>query len=289
MADAVAFMSRHFVALTCEYEIYQKDGTVKDRGTLVYSGFLLELHGFQFWVTAGHCIKDELHAGLSSGQMRIVGGSFMDCFGFEANHKQSIPYTYELGDSYFVEQPELGLDFALIPLNDLLAKGFAANNLIPITRKNWVHQPNLTFEFYRMLGIPKDRVIKQVGKNGVMQTYVGQAMVALDAISPDDLGEPPDDVKGSPSPAWFTGRLDPGCKIESLKGMSGGPIYGFRRDKDGNLLYHVVALQSRWWPKPRTVFGCSMTVFAEEVYRQLGEFFATLSEDIKGTANLDDV
>jgi len=211
---------------------------------------------------------------MASGQLRITGGGFMDYFAHEATFLHSIPYRYEPGSSYYIEQPEHGLDFALILLNDLQVKAFAANKLIPITRGNWVHQPHLTFDFYRMLGIPKERVITTERPDGTLDTKVGQAMVALNRIEPDEVGDPPPDMDEGPSGAWFIGRLDPECTIPDIAGMSGGPIYGFRRDENGNLVYHVVALQSRWWRKSRTIFGCSMTVFAEEVHRQLGEFIA---------------
>jgi hypothetical protein len=48
--------------------------------------------------------------------------------------------------------------------------------------------------------------------------------------------------------------------------MSGGPIFGFRRNEDGRLSYHVVALQSWWDEDKRIVFGCSVPFFAERVY-----------------------
>ena len=274
MVDPVAFMSRHFVALACDYETVKRDGSVERRGTSVYSGFLLELHGAMFWVTAGHCLKHELDAGVASGQLRITGGGFMDYFGHEAMFRHSIPYRYQPGNGYYFDQPEQGLDFALILLNDLQAKAFTANKLVPITRDNWVHQPHLTFDFYRMLGIPTERVFTTERSDGTLDTNVGQVMVALNRIGPDEVGDPPPDMDKGPSDAWFIGRIDPECRIRDIAGMSGGPIYGFRRDKNQNLVYHVVALQSRWWRKSRTIFGCSMTVFAEEVHRQLGEFIA---------------
>jgi hypothetical protein len=51
--------------------------------------------------------------------------------------------------------------------------------------------------------------------------------------------------------------------------MSGGPIYGFRRDSEGRLLYHVVALQSWWDPKTRNVFGCPVPLFAESLHKAI--------------------
>ena len=84
----------------------------------------------------------------------------MDSFGYGAAHQDSIPYRYDPEDGYYVSQPEHGIDFGLIALNNLQIRGFAANKLIPIGRENWRHQHDLTFDFYMMLGIPMDRVVK---------------------------------------------------------------------------------------------------------------------------------
>ncbi|HWA97214.1 MAG TPA: hypothetical protein VG713_01925, partial [Pirellulales bacterium] len=58
------------------------------------------------WVTAGHCLKDALDANIATGKMRIVGGGFMDSFGLDTKHRHLIPFTYEPGCGYYVEQPE---------------------------------------------------------------------------------------------------------------------------------------------------------------------------------------
>jgi hypothetical protein len=269
--DPVTFMGQHLVALTCDYETIHADGTVCGAGVSVYSGFVLELHGVLFWVTAGHCLKDELDANIESGKLRITGGAFMDCFGYQAKHLEAVPFTYEVGCSYYVEQRGDALDFALIMLNSLQVKAFIANNVKAISRSNWVHQPRLSFDFYRMMGIPKHGIVRAADDNGEMHTQVRPLLIAINKIGIDEIGEVPPDVE-VPSEEWFIGRIDPECETTDLAGMSGGPIYGFRKNDEGQLTYHVVALQSRWWPKSRTIFGCSMTLFAEEVYQQLGSF-----------------
>ena len=278
--DAVAFMSRHFIAMSCDYEVLGPDGTVLEKKVAVFSGFFLELHGIFFWVTAGHCLKDGLDEPLATGIARIIEGSFLDAFGHEATHFHSIPYRYEPGCGLYLEIPEQGVDFALIPLNSLLVQAFLANKIVPISRHNWIHQPQLTFEFYRMLGIPRSEVYTTIDDHGRLETQVRQVMIALDRIGLEEVGESPAgaDTPSTPSEQWFIGRIDPDSQIRDIVGMSGGPIYGFRHDDNGNLVYHVVALQSRWWAKTRTIFGCSLPYFAEEVHRRLGAAIEELSE-----------
>ncbi len=266
--DAVAFMSRHFVALTCHYNLTHSDGTVS-REVFALSGWLLEVHNVYFWVTAGHCLK-ELDRLLEFKEVEVVGGGFMDSFGYGAVYPGSIPYRYEPGDGYYVTRPEYGIDFGLIALNQLQVLGFASNNLIPIGRENWLHQKDLKFEFYLMLGIPMDRVIKKTNPDGTISAHLSPSMVRVNKIGLDDLGETPSNADAPPSDAWFIGQIHPECTIRVVEGMSGGPIYGFRRGENGRLSYHVVALQSRWRDQSRTVFGCSVPLFAEEVHQQLG-------------------
>ena len=254
------------------------DGSVFHRGTTVLSGFLLKLHGRILWVTAGHCLKGELDQRIERGELRITGGGFLDYFGHEAKHFHMYPFTYEPGCAWYVEEPEHGLDFALLLLDSLQEQAFAANKLIPISRENWIHQPRLTFDFYRMLGVPADQVHSAL-KNGWADLNVRQAMVAINRIAVDEVGEPPPGIN-VPADDWFIGRIDPGAEIQDIKGMSGGPIYGFRRDSNGQLTYHAVALQSRWWDVSRTVFGCSLPYFAEAVYRQIEAFIQEI-EDVE--------
>ncbi len=62
----------------------------------------------------------------------------------------------------------------------------------------------------------------------------------------------PDD-KQETFPRFKAEILDKGNQ-QSIKGMSGGPIFGFFREA-GERKYLLVAFQSRW-DKQSTVFGC---------------------------------
>ena len=270
-SEAMGFMSRHFVALLCECELTEADGT-KKRGVNVFSGFLLQLHGHGFWVTAGHCLKDELDEPLKAGTLKILGGSYLDHFGHEPKFVDGVPYTYEMGDSFYIEDPENGLDFALIRLDSLKVQAFLANDLIFISRKNWEHQPKLHYDSYLMLGLIGQPRLELQGGKTILHTE--QAMITVNKITPDDIGELPHDMSEPPSEDWFLGRIPKDEKIPSIQRMSGGPIYGFRNGTDGQLMYHVVALQSRWWTKSRNIFGCPLTLFGEWCHDVLSDVLA---------------
>jgi hypothetical protein len=265
-SDVIKLLSRHFVALACAYEFRNADGSMT-RHSVPFSGFLLGMHGYFFWVTAGHCL-DELEKLHARKDIKILGEAFLDSFGYGAVHKEPPPFRYETGCGYHLDDPQNALDFALIPLNPLLIRAFEANNLVPITRENWVHQQDLTFDFYMMLGIPADSVTSKLHDGGTITTVLSTKMLSIDRIRFEDLGDTPSGAEAAPTDAWFIGRLSRQRKTKNIEGMSGGPIYGFRRDRKGRISYHVVALQSRWWDKWGTVFGCSLPGFAELVYQQ---------------------
>lgn len=261
---AVSFMARHFVAFSCLYESLNVDGSVFRSGTTIFSGFIIEFLDKWYWVTAGHCLQEELDEHIQRSQIRVVGGSFIDYLGHDAQHFQTYPYTYSPGDGQYIYRPDLGLDFAIIPLDDLMRAAFLKNGIVPIQRENWIHQPNLSFEFYRMLGIPRGRVVSSPAPDGSESVLVGLALLAIDAASEQEIQSIPDH-----RPNMFIGKIASEVKIDTIKGMSGGPIYGFRHDSRGRLLYHAVAVQSSWYPDSRLICGCPLTVFAENVYQLL--------------------
>jgi hypothetical protein len=261
----VQFMSRHLVAMVGDYESYQPSGEILHRGMFVFSGFIIELHDRWFWTTAGHCLEDYLETPVRNGVMKILGSGFADYFGPDVKSQSNIPFTYQVGDGFYVQKPDLGLDFALVRLPELLRKNLEHNGVVPIIRKNWVYQDTLEFSLYRMLGFPSHLVTEpEYDEKGVLKPGTMQpVMLAINRIEQREAGV-------EAASAWFEGRIDPRIDIPSIEGMSGGPIFGFRRNDEGGWSYHVVALQSRWFKKQRIVHGCSLPVFAEAVFRGLG-------------------
>jgi hypothetical protein len=229
-------------------------------------------------VTAGHCLKD-LDADIDAGDIKITGGVFLDHFGHLAVYEEGYPFTYERGLGYYVEDKNHGLDFALIKLDQLQAKAFLNNNLVFISRKNWIHQHKLEFESFLMLGIKEGS--NTVVKDGKVILNMEQLLLKVDQISRDDIDtdKMPPEVTKLPSELWFVGKVAGRDKVDSIKGLSGGPIYGFRHDEQGRLNYHAVALQSHWWKQSRIIFGCPLTLFAEECYQILKGIIEEMTAD----------
>jgi len=273
--DFLAFMSRHLVAFTVRYESFDDAGKSFHHGLIVYSGFVLSLYDQWFWVTAGHCFQNQIDQDglddlIKAGKIKLRGTAFADHFGLDVIDEHIIPYSYEPGCAFHIFRKDLGLDFAIIPLPDLIRTAFEKNGIIAVSRENWIHQSKITFESFMILGFPSHLVESSMTSNKGMVGAFEPVMIRVDRLSPADVENVPTDI-------WFVGRIPSEVKIKDIKGMSGGPIYGFWRAENGQWFYHVVALQSWWREKSRTVFGCSVPVFAEFVHAAMNAEFPDVS------------
>ncbi len=266
----VKFMSRHLVVLSGLYESYDEKGKLFHTGLFAISGFILNLHDRFFWVTAGHCLDDKFDKPIRAGTLRILECGFADYFGDKAINSHKIPCAYEPGCAFYLDNEAMGLDFAVMPLDNLTTRGLIANGVRAISRENWEHQQQLSFEQYKILGIPTHLTECQISAGGAVVGRLQPSMIAVDRLDPTAIPNPLPNV-------WFVGQIPPEVTIQSIEGMSGGPIYGFRRGSEGEWLYHVVALQSRWRPLERITFGCSLPLFAEALHREMAEMLKSES------------
>lgn len=257
-APFLAYMSRHLVPLACEYQSFDR-GTLHASGTTYFTGFVLELHDAWYWVTAGHCLKD-LDAQIRNGVLRILGGRFMDYFGSDATYTVGLPYTYEPGSGIYLYDREQGLDFGLLRLNELFKAGFKANGVAVISRKNWMFQPDLEFQIYKLLGIPASEAGTVAQPDGSVISGCRSYMFDVERLEPAD-------VPNVPSDEFFVARMSAQSTIASIEGMSGGPIFGFRMNSEGRWAYHVVAVQSSWLRNERIIMGCPLPLFAERIHQ----------------------
>ena len=62
----------------------------------------------------------------------------------------------------------------------------------------------------------------------------------------------------------FYGHLDWNDSLDSIKGMSGGPVFAFRRTKKG-LSYWLLAVQSTWLRDTKEIAACRIRPLAEEI------------------------
>jgi hypothetical protein len=163
-----------------------------------------------------------------------------------------MPFDYE--GAYGVHDPAAGLDFALVPLREFYRKSLEANSIRAISEENWVNQDLAACDFFALLGLPECLVSDPSALVPHGDGVAGVVNPTLVWVYPTTL--PPSDVPAATFPC-FIGRVGSAAEVPSIVGMSGGPIFGFKKGPDGLLRYWIVAVQSHWRPATRITFAAS--------------------------------
>ena len=254
--DVYKFFCRHLVGLSVAYR--WKIG--EERNLLprfsISSGTLISIHEVICFLTAGHVLK-ELEELRASDQIEIVGSTLVDTSGLNCVSNIPIPFDLRNVQMFYRDNDELGLDFGVIILDPYYVRLLAKNGRVAVSEKNWINQEGIEFEEYAMLGYPQEFTSERLSTNG-------ECNVAPTMIPVRRLAAAPKERRPTRYPQ-FVAQLSPALKLNSVKGMSGGPILGFCTKKDTQ--YWIVALQSSWDPVKRIIYGCPLPIIGEWLTR----------------------
>jgi len=273
-------LCQHLVCLGVRFETIDDQGVSSGPQKLLrLSCFVVSLRDKWFLVTAGHALK-EIADTVAARKIRVVHAFLVDYFGHREVVRGITSFPYETTQQ-FVDEPTLGLDYGFIPLSDFFKAGLQANGIIALSEQHWTLTQHVEFASYVVLGFPAD-VATDYGTNseladplsGSLGTVVISAEQLLDKSQIPEGVDPA--VKSGP---WFVGRITADTTL-NIKGMSGGPIFGLCRSKDGNIGYSVVAIQSRWHQSSKVIFGCPIELFGKMVETYESGLLATVSDTV---------
>jgi hypothetical protein len=94
-------------------------------------------------------------------------------------------------------------------------------------------------------------------------------MTTLSLVGVQALERPPADRVLSPVPR-FAGVLQDRGQLDSVKGMSGGPILGVSKT-EGGWDYGCVAVQGSWDAGRRMIYGTPVSIVVETITKLLRE------------------
>ena len=258
--DVLEFFCRHLIGLCVTYRHKNAEDAGKPARFVACSGTLITIRDAVLYLTAGHVLKelDELRA---HDQVEITDAVLADTLGWKRISDVPIPFDLKNAQFFYIDDEEEGLDFGVIMLEPHYVRLLAKNGVVALTEQNWMHQHAVKFDGYAMLGFPKEFTSQRVSTSG--NGIVSPVMFGVKRLKSTP------DYRSPTRYPQFVGQLDPGLSLSSVKGMSGGPIFGFRRKPE--LRYWIVALQSLSNRPKRIVYGCDlptlaslMTAWAEE-------------------------
>ncbi|TPI80436.1 hypothetical protein [Mesorhizobium sp. B2-8-9] len=242
----LSYFGRHLVAL-CVATRYRDEPARFN----AYSGTLMRVDGTVLWLTAGHIIR-ELEEALDSPDVTFDETVLADAFGEAFLSEKPVPIDLRSSWRMFRDDDSLGLDFGAIVIHPHHERLLLANNVRVLEEANWNRQHTVNFMGYVMLGLPEEFTSAKLPENGL--ATLSPTMFPVQRLAEVPAGH------GKEYPR-LTARIHERIPLKSAKGMSGGPKFGFAETAEG-LAHWVVALQSSWLEKSRTVFACPLPVFA---------------------------
>lgn len=262
----LSFFCNHFVSLVGSYvAIGDGEREAGEEQFFAFSGFILSVRGVWNLVTAGHSIE-HLENGLQNGRLRLTCCCLADYFGDKPLVSEPTPFVYEGTEPLYLNKPDLGLDFALIVLRPFFQMSLEANGIRAISEENSVRQEADLCELFALIGLPTCLVENSKQLVSFRDRVAGIVNPILVPVFPVQLH--PEEMPATDFP-WFVGEVGAAFALPDLDGMSGGPIFGFARNGQGQWHYWIVAVQSRWRPDRRIIFGCPVQIFAALVEQAL--------------------
>lgn len=265
--DLMRFLGRHIVALGIRYIALDDSGkhTGPERISIA-SGFVMEFGNQWFFVTAGHVFQDIANH-RRDRELELVSASLIAFFNHENRSTCVIPIDYDSMEMDFVNDRDWGLDVGLIRLSELFRRQLEGNNVCAITEEQWRYLHRVECEAFVMIGFPWHMVQGELPAD----RYGDELRVTMDSVLIPVVRRetlPP----GSPDSVlpYFIGEMPQHSLNFDICGMSGCPIFGFRRDENGNFRYWIVALQSRRSEVQREmILACPTHIFAPIIERAL--------------------
>jgi hypothetical protein len=238
-------VGRHFVTLSCLQ--YPTEGEAK---TLVFSGFVVEIAGEWFYITAGHILRDI--------QRAFDTGSTFDIWRLgdqTAGHKfqdTAVPYAFDIAHWRVLEDESLGLDYAAVHLGGLCRRQLEVGGVVPFSPDSWSDH-TVPHDHWALVGVPSESVAYD-GKTIITARLVVAPLTATDAPL----------LAGAKVANQFYAKLavDVEGVLNDVDGMSGGPI-AMLKYADNRWKYSIIGVQSSWYKDLRTIAACPIRSFIE--------------------------
>lgn len=216
---------------------------------VVLSGFIANVENEWLYITAGHILrqlKQAIDAGTTFNVWRLsdatARGRFQDV---------GIPFDFELDQWAVIVDEDLGLDYAAVVLRPIYRAALEAGGAQPLPIRAWGSDQS-EHQYWALIGVPSETVSYDAD---AIITAKMMILVLAPAESPDG----PSDKDRYRFYATLVG--DSADAVESVDGMSGGPVFALRAI-ESVWHYSVIGVQSGWFPGYRVLIACPFDRFA---------------------------
>ena len=214
----------------------------------VFSGFVVDVAGEWFYVTAGHILRDirkAVEAGSTFDVWRLGDHTAGNRF-----NNTAVPYAFELDHWLVLEDSSAGLDYATVHLGGLYRQQLEAGGVVAIAKDAWSDHI-ADYDHWALVGIPSETV-----------SYDGKTIIAARVVlAPLTPAEAPPLAEQKAQNQFYAKLADDSEQfVKDIVGMSGGPLF-MLRNSDGTWKYSIIGVQSAWYPSARIVAACPFSSF----------------------------
>ncbi len=219
-----------------------------------------------YLVTAGHVLAG-IDKSVKQGK-KLDGFYLVDSWSGRCRSDVPVPLPFDSLDKESVGNND-DIDYGIIRLPNLIRDNLMANGVEAITKEQWINQPAVC-EFYWLLGTPTELKAQQTVRqfSSSQPSMEDSVQLAAAMLRLEHVVDPPTELLKAHHRIYARFAEDtPQSRIplSDIDGMSGGPLFGFKRI-DGRLKYWIVGVQSGWLKGKRTIAACPFEVFAEFVF-----------------------
>lgn len=237
----VQLLNKHVVLLYIRYQV--NDQPVECTVTC----FIISVDNRWYLVTAAHCLSD-LKTIATDSNYKIIQCRLFDDPDIPPKTQHHLPFELGFHQLVILDPNDPLMDIGLIPLKDLDVANLKAVGARPIELLDnapittWIPQGHL------LIGAPYE-TFQSVRERGTTSIDLAILPLRVHEIDPRITNFE------TKSPRGFYGAIEKPAEIESIEGMSGGPIFAVGLDENGNLVYRVEAIQSTWRKSDKHIIG----------------------------------
>lgn len=206
-------VGKHFVTLSC----VQYPPAESPEKILVFSGFVVDVLGEWFYVTAGHILRD-IRTALTSGSSFDVWRLDDQTAGNRFNGK-AVPYGFDAETWLELQNATTGLDYAAVHLGDFYRRQLEAGGVTAIARNAWSDHVS-EHDHWVLVGIQSESVAYD-GKTVITARVVISPLIPVD--------EPI--LAGEKAQNQFYAKPIDGSEhfFKNADGMNGGPVFALKK------------------------------------------------------------
>lgn len=251
--ELVGFFMRHVVPVLFTFQ--REDEPPR---TMMMTAFVLSVGKQWFLVTAGHGIECVKRITTEHGYA-MAACYLIDAIRAGAKHRQPIAFAYARSHPTQLSKTK-SFDYGVMALSPYYRELLEKNDVEALSEDVWKCEPSNP-DLYFLLGIPAE--LAEVKSESLEVVPI--------LLRVERVDERPEGFCETEVPRFY-GRVSLEGEISSIAGMSGGPIFAFQQDAEGQLRYWLVALQSSWLRNSHYIAGCPTRVLGQA----LEEFLVSL-------------